>query len=183
MSEAAEDQRMTVAEFLRWQGEPDVRYELVDGHPLAMSPAASFHGTIVMNAGHEITRRLEARAPCRAQGEAGVWITDESFYEADVAVSCTDPANTAEVREPLLVVEVLSPATRTHDKGRKLDDYKGLESVQEVWLIDSEKRWVQVWRRLSEGWAGRDYVGRAGFESGALGEGVALDRLYRNTTL
>lgn len=183
MSEPATDLRMRVAEFLSWDdGDPAVRYELVDGQPEAMAPARSFHRRIVVNAAVEIDRRLESGA-CSAEVEAGIHYTDEDFYIADLVVSCGPPENEIAIKDPVLIVEVLSPTTRTHDRGRKLDDYKTIASVIEVWLIDSEKRWIEVWRRDDEGWAGRDHVGKSSFESAVLGEAVALDRLYRNTTL
>lgn len=183
MAELAEKQRMTVAEFLAWDGEPDRRYELLDGQPTMMAPAKSFHGTISVNAAVAIDRHLEARPPCRVQGEAGVWVSDETFLVADLAVTCSPAENTSGVIDPLLIVEVLSPGTRAHDKGRKLDDYKALASVREIWLVESEKRWVEVWERRGEDWAGRDHVGRAAFASLTLEAEVTLDQLYRNTGL
>lgn len=42
--------RMAVAEFLDWQGERGVRYQLFDGVRTAMRPPRSFHRTIVANA-------------------------------------------------------------------------------------------------------------------------------------
>src|SRR3712207_7187039 len=51
----------------------------------------------------------------------------------------------------------------THDLGRKLDDYEALPSVREIWMVDSERRWVQAWWRGEDGvWAGRDHVGGIG---------------------
>jgi hypothetical protein len=53
--------------------------------------------------------------------------------------------------------------------------------VQEVWLIDSERRWIEVWQRDADGaWVGRDYVGSAVFASPVLRASVMLDELYRN---
>lgn len=182
MSEAASELRMTVAEFLRWDGDPQIRYELLNGQPKAMAPARSFHRRIVVNAAVEIDKRLDGR-PCSAEVEAGIFYTNEDFYVADVAMACGPPDDQVATRDPILIVEVLSPSTRIHDRGRKLDDYKTLPSVAEVWLIDSEKRWVEVWRRDDAGWAGRDHVGKSGFASTVLDHEIALDRLYRNTTL
>ena len=67
------------------------------------------------------------------------------MWQADIAVTCqpTGP----EIVDPMLVIEVLSPSTRMHDLGRKLVDYKTLPSVTEIWMADSERRWVQLWRR------------------------------------
>jgi Uma2 family endonuclease len=174
---------MTVEGFLLFEGEPGLRYELIDGVPRAMAPAASFHGTIGANATVEIDRRLEGRPPCRAQSEAGIRIDDANYFVADVAATCAPAVDTPHIADPFLIVEVLSPSTVAHDFGIKLPAYKELPSVREVWLIDSRRRWVEVWHRDEAGWTGRDYIGGASFTSAALDDAVTLDRLYRNTTL
>jgi Uma2 family endonuclease len=174
---------MTVAEFLRFEGEPDRRYELVDGRLRMMAAPSGEHGTVTLNVAVEIDRRLERRPGCRAQIEAGIRIDDATFYVADVALTCNPERRSQITRDPVLIVEVLSPGTRAQDKGRKLDDYKALPSVAEIWLVDSEHRSVQSWWREAEGWSARDFLGAASFESRVLEDRIALDRLYRNTDL
>ena len=181
MAEPAE-RLMTVAEFLLWDDGSDTRYELVDGAPVAMAPPSGAHGTILGNAAGEIRARLRHRPPCRVQVEAGIRINDTRQWQADLAVTCAPPAP-GPVAEPVLIVEVLSPSTRAIDLARKLLDYKDLPGVREIWLIDSERRWVQAWRREPEGWHGRDHIGGAGLASPMLGDEVALDELYLNTGL
>ena len=187
MSEPAHDLRMTVPEFLRWDDGTDTRYELVGGRPRAMAPAKDPHGRIAMNAGVEIDRRLADRPPCCAISEAGIWISDEDYYEADVAATFAPTSEDGYIAEPFLVVEVLSASDARQREGLdKVQDYIALPSVQEIWLIDSRKRRVQQWRR-----AGADtwivtlpFTGPASFDSPTLGgEPVSLDRLYRNTDL
>jgi Uma2 family endonuclease len=148
-----------------------------------MAAPSGEHGPITMNVGIEIDRRLERRPSCRVQGDAGIRISDSTFYVADVALTCNPERRSQITRDPVLIVEVLSPGTRAQDKGRKLDDYKALPSVAEIWLVDSERRSVQVWWREAEGWSARDFLGAASFESRVLEDRIALDRLYRNTDL
>src|SRR3954453_5718407 len=180
MAEAAE-KLMTVDEFRHWNDGTDTRYELIDGLTVAMAPPSGQHGTVVANAVTLVNTRLRSRAPCRAQAEAGVWISEHRRWQAALAVTCQPPA--AEVVEPILIVEVLSPSTRVRDLADKLPDYKALPSVREIWLIDSERRWAQVWWREPEGWHGRDHVGGGTCRSEALEGGVALDELYLNAGL
>ncbi len=183
MADRAEDQRMTVEEFLEFEGEPDTRYELIDGIPHSMAPAQTTHGEIVANCSFEIQSRLRQRAPCRAQSDAGIAIDDDTFFQADLAATCSDPSRSKTIEAPVLIVEVLSPSTRQHDLGRKLDAYKGLPTVLEIWIVDSERRWLQVWVREDAGWIGRDLIGSADFTSPVLESAIRLDDTYRNTTL
>jgi Uma2 family endonuclease len=172
---------MTVDEFLRWDDGTDTRYELADGVTRAMSPPAGQHATTAANAVVLIHAALRDRRPCRPQVEVGVRISERVWWQADVAVTCAPSA--PEIIDPLLVVEVLSPTTRDHDLGRKLNDYKTLPSVREIWMVDSERRWVQVWNRDGERWIVQDFVGGASFESEVLRTAVPLDQLYADSGL
>ena len=78
-------------------------------------------------------------------------VSDRPRRRADAAVACTPMVSGSEIRRPLLMSEVLPPSTRTHDQSHKLDDHRLLPSVLEVWMVDSEHRWLQVWRRGGEG--------------------------------
>jgi Uma2 family endonuclease len=172
---------MTVDEFLAWDDGTDTRYELAGGMATAMSPPAGSHRTIAGNAAGILYNALASRRPCRGEAEAGLRIDQQTMWQADLVVTCQPPAR--EVVDPILVIEILSPSTRLHDLGRKLVDYKLLPSVAEIWMIDSERRWVQHWRRGADGWIGQDFVGSAGFDSLTLAERVTLDQLYADSGL
>lgn len=180
MAEPAE-KLMTVDQFLQWDDGTDTRHELVDGRIVAVAPPSRQHGTVAMNVGSLINGRMRDRAPCHAEGEAGIVVSEQRRWQADVVLTCQPMGSS--VVDPILVVEVLSPSTRNRDFADKLPDYKALPSVQEVWLVDSERRWAQVWWREPEGWHGRDHVGGGSFRSEVLAGEVELDELYRNAGL
>lgn len=170
---------MTVAEFLTWDGEVDTNYELVDGVPRALPRPTGWHGTIVANLAGIVYAALKSRHPCRGEAQAGIRMGERTWWQADIAVTCREPDQ--ETREPHLIIEVLLPSTRMNDLGRKLGDYKTLPSVQEIWMIDSERRWSQIWKRQDETWGAIDLVGTARFRSDVLGNTVALDDIYENS--
>ena len=170
---------MTVDEFLSWDDGTDTRYELADGALRAMAPPDAAHRIVVANVTTLIHVGLRERRPCRPENEAGLRIDNRTMWQADVAVTCHPPAR--EIDAPLLIVEVLSPSTRTHDLGRKLTDYRTLASVQEIWLVDSERRWLQLWQRDGERWIVQDFVGGSTFASEVLAAAVPLDEVYANS--
>jgi len=173
---------MNVAEFLRWEDGSDTRYELVGGFPLAMAPPARAHGILCARLAGIIDAGLRTRRPCAAQTEAGITRPDrdDSFYVADIAVSCR-PYERGEqlIRDPILIVEILSPGTERHDRLTKVPVYRNIESVEEILLIDSESSYAEVLRREGDRWItalvrGPDAVLRLA----SVGLAVAMAELY-----
>jgi Uma2 family endonuclease len=173
---------MTVAEFLNWDDGTDTRYELIDGRPVAMAPVAPSHSVIVVNLGHELKSRL--KAPCYVGGEAGIERPgrDDTFYEADLVISCTPIApGMAAIPAPVVVIEVLSPSTIEHDRGRKTYDYRRIGSVQEIVLVASEQRHIVIWRRRGAKWEVEDLIGDAALELESVGITLSLPAIYADS--
>jgi Uma2 family endonuclease len=147
--------RMTVDEFLRWEDGTDTRYQLLDGAPVAMAPPAPRHGMLAAALAAEFRSALRSRRPCLAQVEAGIARPerDDTCYVADLAVTC-DPPQPGDrlIRDPILIVEILSPGTAAFDRQTKVPDYRRIASVQEILLIDSESFFAEVLRRSGEQW-------------------------------
>jgi Uma2 family endonuclease len=181
MAQAAE-KRWTVDEFLSWDDGTDRRYELVDGRIVGMAPPSEAHAAIVSNLTIRIGAQL--RPPCRTLNEFGVRLEgrDDTFYRCDLAVTCA-PADAGRryVAEPILIVEVLSPSTQLHDRGRKLDDYRQLPSVKEVLLVASEQRRVQHWRRDGPRWIVEDLIGDADLHLAAVPDPIPFAAIYEGS--
>lgn len=179
---------MEVGEFLSWEGGGDTRYQLRDGVPVAMAPPSTAHGILCAHITAALVAALAKRPPCEAISEAGVLSPTRArtYHQADIAVTCA-PQKSGEsiVGAPLLVVEVLSPSTVDDDRRTKLPDYRAIESVQEVVLIDSRFVYCEVHRRQPDSrWVtdllrDRDAVLRLD----SVGLTASLDDLYRNVPL
>jgi Uma2 family endonuclease len=147
--------RMTVDEFLRWEDGTDNRYELVDGFVLAMAPPSPRHGTLVLRLGGAIDAALRARPPCAAHSDAGIVRPnrDDSFYVADIAVACDrlQPDDQL-IRNPILLVEILSPSRANFDRNTKIPDYRRIPSVEEILLLDSATVFAEILRREGDRW-------------------------------
>jgi Uma2 family endonuclease len=174
MAEAA-PQRMTIEEFLAWDDGTDRRYELVRGEAVAMVPPSVAHGTIVINIGSLLKGRLPP--PCRVIAEAGIRLTDaqDTYYQADLAVTCSEIAGSRDIPEPRAVIEVLSPSTERHDGANKLPDLREIASVEEVLLVWSTRRRVEHWRRAGDTWIVRDSRGPA---IELLGAALPFEAIY-----
>ena len=178
MAEPAE-KLWTVDEFLAWSDGTDRRYELVDGQVVAMAPPSEGHGTIVANLTGELRNRLTP--PGRIVSEAGVVPGDrnDTYYQADLLVTCSAPERgRAYPPEPVLIVEVLSPSTEVHDRGRKVEDYSRLPSVDEILLVASEERRVRYWRRDGRRWIVEDLIGEAELRLEIVPDPIPLAAIY-----
>lgn len=156
------EQRWTVEEFLAWDDGTDRRCGLIDGHNVAMVPPSEAHGTIVANLSGDF--RNGPKPPCRIVGEAGVVPGDrnDTYCHADLLITRTPPERGRPYPvDPLLIVEVLSPSTADHDRGRKVEDYSRLPSVNQILLVSSEERRVRYWRRDGRRWIVEDLIGEA----------------------
>jgi Uma2 family endonuclease len=178
MADAAE-KLMTVAEFLNWDDGTDTRYELIDGRPVAMAPPAAKHSIIASKIGGLLEAGL--KEPCYVGTNAGVVRPDRDdlYFVADLVVSCTPVgADTVTIPDPVLVIEVLSPTTAEHDRGGKLPEYRRIGSVQEIVLIASEHRHVEIWRRRGMKWEVEDLIGDATLELDAFSITIPLAAIY-----
>jgi Uma2 family endonuclease len=183
MAEPAK-QRMSLAAFLEWDDGTDTRYELVDGRPRAMAPPIEAHGTIVANIACAIGNRL--RRSGRVVVGTGIVPAEraDTWYQADLVVTCAPAERGARaVAEPRLIVEVLSPSTAAHDRGVKLADYRKLAAVEQILMVASEDRHVEVWRRAEEGWKVQDLIGDAAVVLAIDGGPLPLAVIYDGVAL
>jgi len=145
--------RMSVEEFFDWDGGGNIRHQLRDGVPVAMAPPAPAHAALVSNLVIELGGALRDRPNCSVQTEVGVRsaTNSRSYHQVDIGVSCVPIAFDArEIAEPILLIEVLSPSTADDDRDVKLPDFRMLDSVQEIVLINSRRRICEVHRRTPD---------------------------------
>jgi Uma2 family endonuclease len=122
---------------------PAGRHELVDGAVIAMSPEGAAHAEKKAAVHAALLAGIRARAlACHALPDGMmVRIDDATAYEPDALVYCGTklPALAIEVRNPLIVVEVLSRSTRHIDLSAKLADYFRVPSIAHYLIFDPEK--------------------------------------------
>jgi Uma2 family endonuclease len=74
-------------------------------------------------------------------------------FEPDALVHCGDlpTLNALEVTNPVIVAEVLSPASRRRDLGDKVARYFQLESIRHYLIIDPEGAVIRHHNRSADG--------------------------------
>jgi Uma2 family endonuclease len=147
---ALEKPRMSADEFLAWDEGQTLRHEFLRGEVYAMAGGEDRYYTAALNLA--VALRLHLRGtPCRVYGsdvKLRVEAADAFFYP-DLMVTCSarDAADRLHKREPVLVVEVLSPSTAGFDRGEKFAAYRTLDSLREMLLVDVAVRRCDLYRR------------------------------------
>lgn len=126
------------------------RYEIVDG-VLYVTPGPEWNHQWISS---EIYGRLweylaSTRAGVVLYAPADVELSDDTVVEPDVfVVPLVDgrrPERWAEVRQLLLVIEILSPGTARRDRTVKRRLYQRV-GAGEYWIVDGVARAVERWR-------------------------------------
>ncbi|MGR8981441.1 MAG: Uma2 family endonuclease [Gammaproteobacteria bacterium] len=140
------------------QGEliSDVKHELIDGRVYAMAGASANHERIAGNIYRKLGNHLEG-SPCEPFGSDMKIKAGSNFFYPDVIVDCDfNESQPYYTESPVIIVEVLSRATRKTDETVKLLSYINIPSLQEFVLIEQDYVDIQVIRR-NEAWLPRHY--------------------------
>lgn len=150
---------MTPSAYLAWEEQQELRYEYLDGmvYPrndiIGMTGGTLPHNDIALNLYSALRIPMRQRG-CRVNvADVKVQIGADSresgaFFYPDLLVSCHPQDLTALkfVQHPTVIVEVLSPATESYDRGAKFAQYRRLESLREYALISSDHINVELFR-------------------------------------
>ena len=178
---------MTLEEFFEFEQKSPLRHEFINGVLFAMNGASVNHSRIIRNLTIAIVAHLK-HGPCEVfqSGLKAVVQRDvnEIAYYPDVFVDCRpDTRDTHYVRDPKLIVEVLSPSTLIIDQREKLQNYRLIDSVEEYVLIAEDERRVIVYPR-AERWKPRVYGDlHAALELRSIDLTIPLMELYADVTL
>ncbi len=150
---------MSPAAYLPWEEQQELRYEYLDGmvYPrhdiLGMAGGTVPHNDIALNLYTALRVPMRQRG-CRVNvADVKVCINPENrengaFFYPDLLVSCHPQDLTALkfVQYPTVLVEVLSPAAESYDRGAKFAQYRRLESLREYVLVSSDRINIELFR-------------------------------------
>ena len=153
---AAPRQRWTVEEYLAHERASEQRHEYLNGEVTLMAGATESHNLIVTNILASLHMQLRQR-PCRVYpGDMRVKVSRAGLYTyPDVSVVCEKPQYEDDQRDtllnPVLVIEVLSHSTESYDRGRNLQYYRTLASLQEYVLVAQDTQRIERYVRQPDG--------------------------------
>lgn len=141
---------LSVEEYLKYEKDSPVKHEYVDGQLYAMAGTSATHNRIARNICNRLDAHL-AEDKCEPFiSDMKVYVSQTLFYYPDVFVACDDP-DPYYRRQPILIVEVISPSTERIDRHEKLTAYKGVPSLQEILLVAQDRVQIELFRRQPNG--------------------------------
>ncbi|HLH63031.1 MAG TPA: Uma2 family endonuclease [Ktedonobacteraceae bacterium] len=188
---------MTEEQYLTLDEATDGNYEFYDGYVVMLRPPSSAYDerAIIDMAGGSLAH---AALCARLGGLLDYALTDSScivynsdvklkigssrhYFHPDVSVS-GDEQKGKMLTDPVVVIEVLSPATEKRDRGAKLATYKTLPSLMEYLLVGSQMKEIVIYRRENS-WMPYHYQSGDLVELKSIGVSFPFDAVYRRITL
>lgn len=148
-----EDKKYTLEDYMNW--DEDERIEIINGDAVMMAPPASIHQEISGELFRQIANFLVGK-PCKVysapycvrlfekNGDKPKNV--DTVVEPDISIVCDKSKRDKRGCKgaPDMVIEVLSPSTRRHDKLVKLNLYQRA-GVREYWIVDPDSKSVSVY--------------------------------------
>ncbi len=147
---------ISVEEYLEGEKVSEIKHEYLSGvvypmyNEVGMAGSSDRHNQIAGRIYARLLDKLDG-AECQAFIESmKLQIDTETFYYPDVLVACDKPSNYFR-REPILIVEILSPSTERIDKNEKLFVYQQIAGLQEYLIVAQDTMQIEFYQRQLNG--------------------------------
>jgi Uma2 family endonuclease len=171
--------RMTLAEFLAWEERQQLRHEFDGLRAVAMTGGTRAHAAIQANLAIAIGGRLRG-ALCQFFGsDLKIRTGDDHIRYPDGFVACTPGERTSTVvSDPVVVFEVLSPATAAVDRIVKAREYQATASVRRYVMLEQDRIGATVYARVDDRWTHEILVADSTLALPEIGVALPLAELY-----
>ena len=154
-----------------------------------MAPGSENHGALQAEIARLIGNHLlDGGGPCRVLTEPGIVPrvgSDRNFRIPDLGVTCAPPSQGLMVRDPVLLIEILSPSNEAQTRAN-IWAYTTIPSVREILAVHSTRVEAELLCRGGDGnWPERPLIvtGAEILNLDSIGFAVGLAAFYRTTTL
>ena len=144
-------------EYLARERRAETKSEYLDGEIFAMAGGSPQHNQISVNTSGELRQRLRDGDCIVYSSDQRVKVSATGLYTyPDVTVVCSEPEFDDDKKDtllnPIVLFEVLSPATEDYDRGGKFKYYRALPSLQEYVLVSQDRPLVEHYVRKQDQW-------------------------------
>ncbi|MET0754046.1 MAG: Uma2 family endonuclease [Pyrinomonadaceae bacterium] len=177
--------KFTPEEYLEYERNSDEKHEYLEGEIFAMSGAKRNHNIIAWNIGDELKQKLKGRNCEAYPADTRVFVPETGLYTyPDLVVVCGEPKFQDSVSDtllnPVLLIEVFSDSTEGYDRGKKFQNYRAIESLQEYVLVAQDEARIEKYVKSGDGfWVLSDAVGiKAEIKFDSIDCIIALKEVY-----
>jgi Uma2 family endonuclease len=149
---------LTPAEYLEIESRSEVRHEYINGRMYEMPGSSARHSYIATNLLGALFNQTRDRS-CRVfTCIALIKISATGMYtHADISALRGEAGfehigDVDSLLNPSVIIEILSPATESYDRGDKFEHYSRLESLQEYVLVSQHHMRVEQFVRDGADW-------------------------------
>ncbi len=153
----------SVEEYLEMENAATEKHEYYRGEIFAMSGAKLQHNIVSANILATLHQKLRGK-PCKPfNSEMRIHIEKNTLFTyPDVSVICGDVETLNDddmnALNPTVIFEVLSPSTKSYDRGDKFKLYRDIPTLREYILVDPEIINVEAWYINDQGnWELKEY--------------------------
>lgn len=152
MAQPSQQRHYTPAEYFALEAGSAERHEYFGGRIFAMADGTKSHNLIAQNFTLALRGRLRGKGCQVFMEDVRLAVQDDFHYTyPDVVVTC-DPADRRDpylIRQPVLIIEVLSPSTADYDRSQKFNQCRKIAALRHYILV-SQTAWVLEWFRRDE---------------------------------
>lgn len=156
MSEAVTQKTYyTREEYLALEDQAEYKSEYYNGEIFAMAGGSHKHSVICGNMIQRVGEAIEDKDCIRYDSNMKLDIPKYNlFVYPDVMAVCGKieflENRTDIIKNPVLVIEVLSPATQAFDRGKKFACYRSVPSIREYVLVSQDEPMVEAYYKQDE---------------------------------
>lgn len=151
-----ERKTFTESEYLELERKADFKSEYYNGEIFAMAGASLIHNEIVANLISIFNQFLKDK-PCKVYpSDLRLRIEKSGLYTyPDITIVCgkTELLDNKfdTLKNPTVLIEVLSDSTEKYDRGQKFSFYREIPSLKEYILVSSKTMKIEKFKRLEDG--------------------------------
>ncbi len=172
------ERKISVNEYLELEKLSEVRHEFVDGELLAMAGEKRRHNRIAQRF-VVLLSEVALQKNCELIFESvKIRTRGTRIRYPDIAISCAPGTDEYFLENPCFIAEVLSSTTEKTDLTLKLDEYKNLPSLERYALVSQDRRFVVLYKRVSDHWEVVTLENQGEIDLPCLGITLTLEQIY-----
>ena len=173
---------MSLSEFLAWEERQPLKHEFDGFHPTALAGGTAAHAFIQRNLAIAVGGRLRGM-PCQFAGSDLKIEAAGSIRYPDGFVVCSPvPAGSTVIRDPVVILEVLSDGTAQRDLVTKNQEYAARPSVMRYVALSQDKMGGTLFERSGGDWIGHLLAADAVLRMPEIGIDVPIAEFYEGVT-